>query len=397
MAYAGDMGAHRLVPAGIARRGPSHPALLLLIAAVLLLDGHLSPEANGLSVEGVLAVALIVTPLLWVREAPVLVFAVVTVGLAACLATLKPHHVVGLPEFVVVYTLARYGDRRRSLWVVAASFAIILVAVGLGSEDGPLGPDGIANMALAALSVVLGDAVRSRVELRHAEAERAERLVAEEVEQGRRRLVEERLRIAREVHDVVAHSMVAINVQSGVAEFLLQEEDPDAVAPALREIKRVSGEALSDLRATLGLIRGDEADAPVAPAAGLERLDALAAPLRAAGVEVMLSVDTPPEDVPTAVAAVARRIVQEALTNVLRHAGARRAEVRVSRTRDALVVDVVDDGAALVPAGADRPPPGSGSGVRGMRERAEAVGGTLVAGADADGAGWRVHAVLPLA
>ena len=191
------------------------------------------------------------------------------------------------------------------------------------------------------------------------------------------------------MHDVVAHAMVAINVQAGVAAHRL-DKDPEQARSALRAIKETSGEALADLRATLGVLRGDDAEAPVRPAAGLGDLDELAAGLRAAGVEVTLDVGDV-AGLPGAVQAAGYRIVQEALTNALRHAGAAHVRVRAWRDGGALRIEVADDGAGAAANGAGG---GSGSGVPGMRERAAALGGTLEAGPAPEG-GWRVAAELP--
>jgi signal transduction histidine kinase len=182
--------------------------------------------------------------------------------------------------------------------------------------------------------------------------------------------------------------MVAINVQAGVAAHLL-EHDLEQARSALRDIKAASGEALADLRAALGVLRDGEGEAATGPAAGLRDLGDLAAGLRAAGVRVELDV-ADVESVPAAVQAAGYRIVQEALTNVLRHASARSACVSVAREDGALRVEVLDDGVGAGGGGAG----GSGSGLRGMRERAAALSGTFESG-PADPHGWRVLARLP--
>jgi signal transduction histidine kinase len=169
----------------------------------------------------------------------------------------------------------------------------------------------------------------------------------------------------------------------------LIDRDPAQAHSALREIKTTSGEALADLRAALGALRDGDADAPVGPAGRLGDLDELATGLRAAGVRVELDVGDV-GDLPAPVQAAGYRIVQEALTNVLRHAHATVTRVSVARDGSALRVEIVDDG---VGAGASGPG-GSGNGVRGMRERATALSGTFESGPTGDG-GWRVRARLP--
>jgi signal transduction histidine kinase len=232
----------------------------------------------------------------------------------------------------------------------------------------------VRNGALCLLAIAVGDVDRSRREAFEEEA--------------RRRLGEERLRIARDVHDVVAHAMVAINVQAGVAAHLV-DRDAEQARSALRAIKAASGDALADLRAALGVLREGDA-AATRPAAGFGDLDELAAGLRAAGVRVELDV-ADVEAVPAAVRAAGHRIVQEALTNVLRHARASVARVSVTREAGALRVEVRDDGVGSGGGGSG----GSGNGLRGMRERAAALSGTLESG-PADPRGWRVLARLPL-
>jgi signal transduction histidine kinase len=196
-------------------------------------------------------------------------------------------------------------------------------------------------------------------------------------EQERRRYAyEERLRIARDVHDVVGHSLAVITMQAGVALHLLDKQRvtqprPDRVADSLEAIKQTSREALAELRTTLEVFRSDPDD-PRSPLPGLARLDALVDGLRAAGREVTLVREQSDDlqSIPAAVDHAAFRIIQESLTNVVRHAGAAHATVRLSRLAGMLTVEVSDDGPATgVPV--------EGNGIRGMRERARAVGGTL--------------------
>ena len=272
-----------------------------------------------------------------------------------------------------LYELARQRGRRETIIAAVALPALVIISIVPFEEDLQLIVSLIfTNLAICELALAVGYLTWKT------------RLAAEA--DGDRRLNEERLRIAREVHDVVAHAMVAINVQSGVAAHLL-DQDTEQAREALLHIKQASGDALNDLRATLGVLRDPAQHAPVAPAAGLDDLDDVAAPLRAAGMEV--TVDAPTIAVPTPVGAASYRIVQEALTNVLRHARATRASVVVHVDADAVSIVVADDGTGSGSGG------GAGTGVRGMRERATALGGTLDAGPGEDG-GWCVEAWLPL-
>jgi len=242
------------------------------------------------------------------------------------------------------------------------------------------------NLGFIAAPFLLGVAVRNRNAYLAVVLDRAETAERTREEEAARRVSEERLRIAQDVHDVVAHAMVAINVQAGVGLHLL-DRDPEQARQTLADIRAASGDALVDLRSTLGVLRSDP---PTAPAQSLADLADLAAGLRSAGVAVALELDPSALTVSAGVGATGYRIVQEALTNVVRHAGSAHARVGVRRQDGHVVIEVDDPG----PAGPRPPAPaGSGNGVRGMTERAAAVGGTVEAGPH--GAGWRVRAVLP--
>jgi signal transduction histidine kinase len=199
----------------------------------------------------------------------------------------------------------------------------------------------------------------------------------------------ERLRIARELHDVVAHSMSMINVQAGVAAHVL-EDRPEQAAEALQAIKVASREGLRELRAILNVLRQADEGEATAPAPGLDNVTSLVAAADQSGVRATASVVGTPRPVPPTVELAAYRVVQESLTNVLRHARARRATVELQYLPEAMIVRVDDDGRAL----GDDFTQGTGAGITGMRERAEALGGTIIAGPKPEG-GWRVEARLP--
>lgn len=388
--YGSDVAWWRRARAGI---DPRDIALVLGLAVVLVIDSPIKGEGS-LTAAAVPAVALITLPLLWRSVAPRTVCGLVVLGVIACLATLKPGDVVALPIMVASYSVALTSNRLRSLVLAAIAVSTAIACVLTFSEGDVSRTDLVLNAVYMLLAVALGDAVRSRRAYREAAAEGEREREREQAAEAQRMVADERLRIAREVHDVVAHAMVAINVQAGVAAHVLDRR-PEQARSALQEIKAMSGSALTDLRATLGLLRDDGALAPVAPAEGLSDVTELANPLRAAGVEVDVTVRGPHDGVPSPVGAAAYRIVQEAATNILRHAGARRAEIFVDVGREAVEVRVDDDGAALLAVGG-LVGKGSGSGLRGMAERAATVGGQLEAGRRDEG-GWRVHAVLPFA
>lgn len=238
----------------------------------------------------------------------------------------------------------------------------------------------LADCALFAAVLLLGETIRSRRSW--GEAVRAgERLRAEQ------RAEDERLRIARELHDVMAHTIVAVSVQASVAADVI-DDSPEQAKAALRAIRAQSSEALAELRAVVDVLRAGEEDAPRAPAPGLDGLDGLVELTSGAGVRVDVAVDGAVRPLPKAIDLTAYRIIQESLTNVIRHARASAASVRVRYDPGALVLEIADDG----PGGGEPGTPGHG--LSGMRERAAAVGGTLTAGREADG-GFHVRATLP--
>jgi signal transduction histidine kinase len=244
----------------------------------------------------------------------------------------------------------------------------------------------------AGLAPALGLAAWLLVMLAAAEALRVRRTRQEEAahiaaEEARRRVSEERLRIAHEVHDVVAHNISLINVQAATTLHLMHDEDGRA-AEALSTIKRVSQETLAELRSVLGVLRQVDEDAPLAPVPTLARLDELITRTSATGVDAHVEVEGTPRQLPASVDLAAYRIVQEALTNVVRHAGTPDAAVRIVYSDDALVVQVDDNGATSTKAE-------PGNGIVGMTERAAALGGNLQAG-PRPGGGFRVRAWLPV-
>jgi signal transduction histidine kinase len=252
-----------------------------------------------------------------------------------------------------------------------------------------LGTNTVADAALLSAVVVLGEAVRTRRALAEEARRRLARAEEDRERDASRRAEQERLRIARELHDVVAHTIAAITVQAGAAADLV-DQAPEKAQSALRAIRGESRRAVAELKATVGLLRAGDPDAPRAPAPGLSELSRLTDMATRAGVQVEASITGPTRPLPASVDLTAYRIVQESLTNVVRHAHASSATVALRYGADSLVVLVQDDG-----RGPDAAPEGAGHGLTGMRERAAALGGTLEAG-PAAGGGFRVVAELPL-
>jgi signal transduction histidine kinase len=379
-----------MIRAAVARRLARSPVLhdwlpVLLVPIVLVIDAAISAQGKPLGVVNVLAAFVGCLPLAIRRHVTFPVLAPLIVGgVTLVLWQLHPANTVVVIPMIAMFELALNGDRRRSLWMSLALVPCVVISVvPFASGFSHVTSIVIRNIAFVLLAIAAGDVIRSR---RTSE----QRLVQTAEQATLRRVGEERLRIAREIHDVVAHAMTAINVQAGVAAHLL-ERDPGQAYDALRNIKHTSGAALTDLRSTLEVLRDPSSSAPLGPPAGLGDIAELTGGLRSAGLTVTLDIDSA-ADVPAPVQSVAYRIVQEALTNIARHAQASGATVSVRRVADAITVDVTDDGATPAQAVTSET---LGNGVRGMRERAAALGGTLDA-APEDGGGWRVHAWLPM-
>jgi signal transduction histidine kinase len=346
------------------------------------------------------------------RRWPLAVLAVTVAVSLTYSARTYPEGPSGLSVYAALYTVVILVERRWLAWLAVAAVA----AVAAGSELFLYGDSQFdGEPVYVAISVVavgwLAESVRARrayVEELRDRALRAERTRDEE---ARRRVHEERMRIARELHDVVSHTIGVISVQAGVAAHLLRRR-PDKAAESLDAIRQASDEALGELHAMLGVLRdGDDGRPPLAPVPGLDELDALVAQAGGAGIAVRVSVQGEPRRLPAAVDLAAYRVVQESLTNVVRHAGASRAEVVVTHGDGRVVVEVVDDGngnKGMESASgrqledsdrqdrrSGRSGRSAGQGIVGMRERARALGGTLEAG-PCPGGGFRVLATLPV-
>ncbi|MEU4096328.1 sensor histidine kinase [Streptomyces sp. NPDC026673] len=276
---------------------------------------------------------------------------------------------------VALYAIAAQGRMRAAIAMAAAMVAGMSADTLAGSGD----VNGTAVFMLTGWLV----AVVALGSVRHGRVAYAE-------EQARLRATEERLRIAREVHDVVGHTISLINVQAGAALHRLKK-DPAQAEAALGAIKSSSRETLRELRATLGVLRQVDEEAPTAPAPGLARANELVASAKLAGLPVRIDRTGPERPLPAPVDLAAYRIVQESLTNAARHSGAGRVTVRLAYTDGELALAVEDDGRgpAARPAGT-----GGGSGIAGMTERARALGGELTAG-PRPGGGFAVRARLP--
>ncbi len=318
-------------------------------------------------------------------------FGVFTVG---CLVVTLTDHYIGLLSILLLfslYSLAAHGGRRQGVVGLVASIVVFNVLSLLDVPDLETS-DLLQAFALLVVAWALGDAIRSR---RAQQAERlrlAEQEAAAAHEQSARAVAEERLRIARELHDVVAHSMSLIAVQAGVGGHVIRT-DVAAAEHALEVIAETSRNALTQTRSMLGLLREENADPAAAPTQTIDDLDALVADVAQAGVEVTLSIEGPRRPLGPGVELTAYRIVQESLTNVLKHSRATAARVCVTYAEDAVDIEVLDtgSGARTVPEDGGV---ASGHGLVGLRERTRLLGGTLEYGA-LEGSGFRVAAHLP--
>jgi len=338
-------------------------------------------------------VALCILPLALRRRYPASVLVGVSVATVLYQFLHFPPSLAIAGALLALYTAASLIDRRKLAFIAVPCVIAIVWSALPDWGNAVFWADLIRNTALFAVAAAIGDATRNRrayieeVEQRAAEAERTRE------DEARRRVDDERLRIARELHDVTAHSLSIVAVQSGAALHVL-DTDPEAARNALIAIRETSRDSLQELRGMLGVLRssGDAAvGAPLAPTPGLARLDDLVRPLRDAGLKVEIVGLPLPAPLPAIVDASAYRIVQEALTNVLRHAGSASVRVQLDLTDDALKLEISDDGSGS-PVRAEA----EGHGIAGMRERALALGGTFAAG-PRPGGGWSVGAVLPFA
>jgi signal transduction histidine kinase len=293
---------------------------------------------------------------------------------------------------ILSYTYATRSDRR-SAWATAGSVAggLFLVGVTLAG-DSWFAPENLGTLAWIGMATAVGDAARSRRAYVAAIEERARRAEQSRDEEARRRVVEERVRIARELHDVVAHHIAVIKVQATGAKHILAHR-PEQVAPALDHISRSSDMVLKEIASVVGLLRGSEdpcAGQPATePTRGLARLSGLLDDLAAAGLRVDHRQLGTARELPALADLAAFRITQEALTNAQKY-GDGTARLTVAYTADGVTLDITN------PVGRDRARSGSGYGIIGMRERAATTGGTLTAGPGANGR-FAVHAELPAA
>jgi signal transduction histidine kinase len=378
-----ERGLFGIVPPG----RPTDVAVAVLVGVVQLglttAVARRQPDRQALDLVAYLLLATGPVALLWRRRSPALVLAVVMASNVLYFGLGYPYGPAWLALIVAIWTAVTRGARRAA-WITAfvglAAYFTLAALLGRAEPTTPLSI--AAHLGWLLLFLVVAEVALAARQRRQA----AERTRAEE---ARRRAGEERMRIARELHDVLAHNISLINVQAGVALHLMDEQ-PGQSRSALQAIKQASNDALGELRSVLDVLRqGDEAP-PRAPASGLAQLDSLVAGAEATGLNVTARVEGTPRPLPAGTDLTAYRIVQESLTNVTRHAGPATATVLVRYGDQELTVQVDDHG-----RGPSATRSSGGNGIRGMRERVVALGGRLATG-PRPGGGFRVQATLPL-
>lgn len=375
------------IMAGIAIQG-----LWLVNSDMLPSELYLQPDAKG-----IILAFLSTAPIAWRRRQPVLVLCVV--GTFAILLS-SQHYAEpsgGLGVLIAIYTVAAHcTNRRRSIIVLGTTLIGMFISLQLLPTNLP--PNLlISNTVIFVTAWVLGDNLQTRRRYVDELELKAERLERDRADGAHKAVAEERSRIARELHDVVAHNVSVMVVQAGGARRTL-DRDPERARAVIESIEATGRQALTEMRRLLGVLRtDDEATDTLAPQPGVSRLDDLVQHVRSAGLPVQLSVQGNPVPLAAGVELSAYRIVQEALTNALKHAGPASAQVLVRYGIEDLQVTIRDNGrgsaAALARSNAGTEP--AGHGLVGMRERVSLFGGVLHAG-PRRGGGYEVVATLPL-
>jgi signal transduction histidine kinase len=380
----------------LARRGGplSVDGVVAVVACIACeLELALSDNIEGPAWVNAVAAAGVTLPVAWRRPfplaAPLVMIAFIT-GQEALNGDLIENTVtpvVTLP--LAMYSMGVLLDRRRALLGFGVAQVLTWIAVILQMDRTVDGL--IFALMLIGGPFLVGRIVNARMELAAHLREKAARLERDQQERARLAVAEERARIAREMHDVVAHNLSVMVVQSSAAKRMISR-NPERASEALASVEKTGREALAEMRRMLDMLRGDEEKAALAPQPSIDQLDTLLDRAREAGLDVDLEVEGERRRVQSSVDLSCFRIVQEALSNTIEHADAEHAHVRLRYGREAVEVDVTDDGRG-VPA--RDPDNGRGHGLLGMRERVAMLGGSLEAGYRAGG-GFEVRATLPL-
>jgi len=373
---------------------------LFLMLGVIQVAGLIGPgaqTASGLEIAlGLAASGAVAFRRLW----PIPVLVVVAVLVSVTIGLGQSFAAVPIVAFPMATVAMEYG-RKTSLMALGATEVALITASSVALALWPQSP-GSSNIIVAAAAWFIGDSIRARRIYVRGIAEQGEQRLRDESERAERALADQRTEIARELHDVVAHGMSVIAVQAGVGRHLINDR-PEEAAKALEAIEVTSRSALGDLRRVLALLRrdGDQGAANLEPSPGLRELPSLLEQVRSAGITVLMEVKGKAVALPEGMDLTAYRIVQEALTNVVRHAGGATASVLVEYTPDSLVIAVADSGNGsgewvTTQAGLASASSGAHQGLTGMRERVALFDGTLEL-RSVPGAGLEICASLPLA
>jgi signal transduction histidine kinase len=376
--------------------GAGFDAALTLLAVVVGVGSQFAAAESHdelYRTTGPIAVALglaVTLPMFWRRVHPQLALLVSATAITVLSALDYRTNSLALAVLFLVYAAAAYQPLRRA--VAALTYVFLAIFVIFATQPPDFDVRSLAfNLALFGAAWLGGIAMRSRSATALARLAEADERAEAHRQQAARAVAEERLRIAQELHDVVAHSMSVIAVQAGMGSHVIDEQ-PAQAKQALETISRTSRSTLVEMRRLLGVLRGEDGHRAAEPAPGLADLDALVDQVRAAGIPVDLEIDAPdahvPPDIPKGIDLSAYRLVQEGLTNVIKHAGPATARVRVRYGDGEVEVEVTDDGRGGAASN------GGGHGLTGMRERVAVWGGTLDVG-PSDGGGYHVRAVLP--
>jgi signal transduction histidine kinase len=371
-----------------------HPRLVDGVPAFFLLVIGAAPARPGNLLQLMPFILAMSVPVVFRRRYPVHAFAIAVVaGAVQVLSDVRPlGSDLAIP--LLLYTLAAYRTRRQSVPGLAVCLigSVFAVAIWVSPPIGAFQRVGLVLVLFsgtALLAWVLGDSMAYRRAYLTSLEDRAARLERERDAQAQIVAAAERARIARELHDVIAHNVSVMVVQADGASYALRS-DPERAAAALAAISRTGRQALAEMRRLLGVLRAREEPAGLAPVPGLDQLRELLDQARGAGMSVSLTIDGPARPLPEGAELAAYRVVQESLTNTRKHGGpAAAAAVRLTYQPRGLVLQVTDDG-----LGAAAPPDGTGHGLTGMRERVEMYGGTVQAGPLPAG-GYQVTALLP--
>ncbi|MFJ9381130.1 sensor histidine kinase [Streptomyces sp. NPDC101455] len=390
------------VPAAWRQAARAHPlvvdgalAVVWYLAALLLpfVPGD-PPRRVPLTATFAVLGALVWGLLVFRRRRPVTVLAVSMGVVCVSMIIWGVQLAFLVPPVVAAYTVALHTGRRIA-WTAGAVAAVVFSVTMYSTQGGGWWshPQTQPLVLWIGMAVAAGDAIRTRRAYVVLLEERARRAEQSREEESARRVTEERLRIARELHDVAAHHIAVISVQAGVAGHTLRT-DPEVAEESLALVRQASRTVLEELSTLLGVLRrDDDPRAPVEPTRGLDGLGNLVDSFAAAGLEVAWTLSGHERPLPSAVDLAAYRIVQESLTNVHKHSGSSSATVDVKYLPDRLVVRILDDGAGAMTVRTDSVV--GGHGILGMRERANAVGGRFEA-SPGPGGGFTVRAVLPL-